>query len=144
VPARLLRDAESLAEKLTQRPASCHRAAAGVEREAGYALLGALCLALPPERLRERRGALPALWAPALGAKAAAALDLTKYAPPGGPGQADGEGLMAAEAWWRASALAALQAQPQSYHPYPYFLLYHVLATGNQGNAVHLAGQNVM
>jgi hypothetical protein len=87
VPARLVRDADALAARLLLAPACAAAPGAGVEREAGYALLGALCAALPPEQLAARRGAMPALWAPALGPGAAAALDLTKYAAPGAPDQ---------------------------------------------------------
>ncbi|KAK9838575.1 hypothetical protein WJX81_008486 [Elliptochloris bilobata] len=87
VPARLMREADSLARRLLLNPASKTGAAAGCEREAGYALLGAL----------------------------SAQLDLTRQAAAGAgpdpnPGRPDGEAVVAAEAWWRASALAALQA----------------------------------
>jgi hypothetical protein len=87
VPARLVRDADALAARLLLAPACAAAPGAGAEHEAGYALLGALCAALPPEQLAARRGAMLALWAPALGPNAAAALDLTKYAAPGAPDQ---------------------------------------------------------
>ena len=110
VPARLLREADALARRLLLAPASRTAAAAGCEREAGYALLGALCLAQNPGLTQALpRGDLQRLWEPALGAAAAAQLDLTKHVPDPNPARPDGEAVVAAAAWWRASALAALQ-----------------------------------
>ena len=91
VPARLGDDALAAAEALVTRPASRTAAGAAAEREGGYTLLGALCLALPAPVLAERRLALLALWQPAL-------------ARPGGPGAHPG-----GEAWVGA-ALVALEA----------------------------------
>ena len=112
VPARLLREADALARRLLLAPTSRTAAAAGCEREAGYALLGALCLAQNPSLTQAPHvpcGDLLRLWEPALGASSAAQLDLTKHNPDPNPARADGEAVVAAEAWWRASALAALQ-----------------------------------
>lgn len=55
---------------------SCEQAA---EREAGYVVLGALALALPPAQLAAQRAELLELWRVALAPDAAAELDVKKY-----------------------------------------------------------------
>lgn len=49
------------------------------EREAGYVVLGALALALPPAQLAAQRAELLELWRVALAPDAAAELDVKKY-----------------------------------------------------------------
>ena len=51
VPSQLPMDALDLAERLIEHPGSQHTAGRAVEREAGYILLGALCIALPVQVL---------------------------------------------------------------------------------------------
>jgi hypothetical protein len=58
------------------QPKLCVQAA---EREAGYVVLGALALALPPAQLAAQRAELLELWRVALAADAAAELDVKKY-----------------------------------------------------------------
>ena len=53
--------------------------AQAAEREAGYVVLGALALALPPAQLAAQRAELLELWRVALAPDAAAELDVKKY-----------------------------------------------------------------
>jgi len=52
VPSKLPATALDLAEQLITMPASKRSAGRAVEREAGYVLLGALCVSLPAEILQ--------------------------------------------------------------------------------------------
>jgi hypothetical protein len=49
VPSRLMRRALELARSLIKKPGSQGAAGQGVEREAGYIVLSALCVSIPPE-----------------------------------------------------------------------------------------------
>lgn len=51
VPSKLPARALDLAEDFITAPSSKHQAGQAVEREAGYILLGALCLSFPEEAL---------------------------------------------------------------------------------------------
>ncbi|CAL8466413.1 g5949 [Coccomyxa elongata] len=105
VPSRLARRALESAEGLITRPGSQSAAGQGVQREAGYIILSALCVCGSPELLKPAE--LLDLWQPALGADSAAALDVRRFAAAPSPSW---ETEAAAEMWWRASALQALQA----------------------------------
>jgi hypothetical protein len=75
LPSHYARVAAQLAAALVEAPRAQFAPAACLEREAGYVLLGALCQVAPAELAAACSGGVLALWAPALGAAAAAALD---------------------------------------------------------------------
>ncbi|KAK9820084.1 hypothetical protein WJX72_005985 [[Myrmecia] bisecta] len=107
VPTNLILDALDLAQRLICKPESQRASGWSVEREAGYIVLGALCISLPAEIMEERRMTLLDLWQPALSPESALQLDLKKYLT---TSVAGGEAIMAMEMWWRAAALEALLA----------------------------------
>lgn len=79
VPAQLVMAAMDLSARLVGSPQSRGAAGQAAEREAGYVLLGALVLALPPASVATQRAELLELWRVALAPAAAAELDLKKY-----------------------------------------------------------------
>eukprot|EP00884_Botryococcus_braunii_P001693 jgi/Botrbrau1/11524/Bobra.0393s0003.2 len=107
VPASLFMEALELARAFIGNPTSARAGGVAVEREAGYVLLGALCVCLPAEVLKDRREELLTLWGPALMTDTALALDLKRYLT---SSLAGGEVVMSMEMWWRSAALEALQA----------------------------------
>ncbi|KAK9865210.1 hypothetical protein WJX84_003181 [Apatococcus fuscideae] len=112
VPSPLFIQSLQVAHHLIMRSQSPVKTAGrSAEREAGYILLGALSIALPPEVLQEQRLVVLEWFKPALGADAVAELDYRKYTS---PAQAGGEGVLAMELWWRCAALEALQAYVMS------------------------------
>lgn len=79
VPAQLVMSAMDLAARLVGSPQSRGAAGQAAEREAGYVLLGALVLSLPPASVAAQRAELLELWRVALAPASAADLDIRKY-----------------------------------------------------------------
>lgn len=104
IPSRLLFSVFVIAKRLIHQPCSPFPATRAVEREAGYIIVGAICVALHPDMLRERQEELHSMWEVALGPAVKETFDEKNYLKPGS------EVDLAAQLWWRTAALEALTA----------------------------------
>ncbi|KAL3149121.1 hypothetical protein ABBQ32_001960 [Trebouxia sp. C0010 RCD-2024] len=107
IPSVLLLSGLDLGTKCIREVVPDSGAGARVIMEAGYILLGAMCIALPQDIMEPRHEDLLSLWQPALSAEAAQKLDMKRYLT---ASLAAAEGEMLTEVQWRVAALEALHA----------------------------------
>ncbi|KAL0055345.1 hypothetical protein WJX82_010851 [Trebouxia sp. C0006] len=107
IPSSLLMSALELATKCIREVAPEAGVGAQVVMEAGYMVLGAMCVALPQDMMDQRQEDLLSLWQTALSAEAAQSLDMKRYLT---ASLAAAESEMLTEVQWRVAALEALHA----------------------------------
>ncbi|KAA6419849.1 MAG: hypothetical protein FRX49_10212, partial [Trebouxia sp. A1-2] len=106
-PSSLLMSALELAIKCIREVVPEAGVGARVVMEAGYVVLGAMCVALPQDIMDQRQEELLSLWQTALSAEAAQSLDMKRYLT---ASLAAAESEMLTEMQWRVAALEALHA----------------------------------
>ena len=107
VPSKLFTEAYDYASQLIRAPQSTVANSWAIEMKAGYCILGALCVAMPPPLLTSK-GDLLELFEPALGSSAQA-LILNKGLQKSGK-----EIDLSLQLWWRSEGLLALEVYIRS------------------------------